>query len=137
MTLTVAVLVLAFIGLMVSLYFTLAYYGRVRSDKMIPAVTTGGTCRSILDTPYARVLGLPNSVFGLAYYIAVIVAASCRLVRDEWIGLTLLAVVSVFAAVFSVYLAWALLFRVRVLCPLCVLAQVVNIALAILIIAAC
>lgn len=132
MNIATAVLGLALAGLIVSIYFTLAYYGRVRSEGVIPSVATEGVCLSILDTPYSHVIGLPNSLFGIGYYTLVILSAGYRLISGEWTGLALLAALSLFAALLSLYLAWALLFKVRAVCPLCFLSQAINIILAVI-----
>lgn len=131
-----AALGLAMAGLISSIYFALAHYGRIKTGDMIPTVAGEGICVSILDTPYARVLGLPNSVFGITYYLLITFSAGYRLLFGEWLLLNVLIVVAVLAALFSLFLAWSLIFRIRVFCPVCFLSHAVNLALAVILLLA-
>ena len=73
---TICVLSLA--GLADSLYFTFAYYGRIRKARWVPEILCareGSSCVTVVQTPYARVFGVPNSLLGILYYMAVIAVA--------------------------------------------------------------
>ena len=51
---------LALVGLADSLYFTLAYYGRIRKAQWIPEILCareGSACVTVVQTPYARLFG--------------------------------------------------------------------------------
>lgn len=78
---------------------------------------------SVVQTPRARLLaGIPNSAFGLAYYP--LLAAAVLVPGEASHELALLA--SLAAAGMSAYLAFSLLFRTRMSCPLCWTAHTVN-----------
>src|SRR5450759_2683863 len=65
----------AFAGLGIALYFSSVYYGVIEADnRSIPSFCRmeKGACMRILDTPEAKVLGLPNSVLGVIYYVAIL-----------------------------------------------------------------
>ena len=134
MTLTDVVLaVLALIGLLLSLYFTGVTYRRIPAEpRWLPRVCRMDerTCAAIVDTREARVLGLPNSVLGLAWY-AVLLASTLGAPVPR---LALLAG-ALAASALSVWLAWALVVRLRVACVLCFVGHAVNAAVLVLVLA--
>lgn len=141
MSITPSALVLVTLGaagFVLALYFTLVTYGKVRADsRWIPAVCRmdDQACAKVVHTPEARVLGLPNSVYGMAWY-AVVVAVGLRpqvalMLPGRWF---LLALVAAGTVALSGYLAWVLLRKLRVLCPLCFLGHGLNVAIAALLV---
>ena len=114
-------LVLALLGAGISVYFTLVYYGRLQSRELPPALCQREerTCLTILETPYARLLGVPNAVVGIGFYALTGVVAGLSLAGTvpRWLWLT-----SVLAAAATVllapYLVWALVVRLKTWCRL-------------------
>jgi uncharacterized membrane protein len=78
---------------------------------------------SVVDTPRARAIGIPNAAFGLAYYPLVALAMFWFHVSGVR-ALTVAA--SLAAAAFSFYLAYSLLFVTRRACPYCWTGHLVN-----------
>lgn len=78
---------------------------------------------SVVQRPAAELLfGVPNSVFGIAYYLllgAAVWVASGRL----WICVLSAAGA---AALMSLWLAYSLLFRTRMPCPYCWTSHAIN-----------
>lgn len=86
---------------------------------------------SVVQTPRARLFGgLPNSVFGLAYYLCIAIAAFFQSLI--WVHAFTLAAAA-FAAATSVYLAYSLLFVTRRPCAYCWTGHAVNWALLLLV----
>ncbi|MBV8529925.1 MAG: vitamin K epoxide reductase family protein [Candidatus Eremiobacteraeota bacterium] len=78
---------------------------------------------SVVKTPRARLFGVPNSLFGIAYYAAL--AVSIWWVRGPFaIGAVLAA--ALWAAAVSAFLAYSLLFITRRSCPYCWTSHAVN-----------
>ncbi len=129
----IAVLVLATIGLIDSIYMTLAYYHVIRrSSRLFPNVVCSlesNVCTSVVDTPEAHVLGIPNSLLGVGYYAIILSAAATRITLNRWLFPYGILTISIAAATFSLYLAWLLIFRLRTACVLCFIAQAINLAL--------
>jgi uncharacterized membrane protein len=126
---TLAVSILGFAN---ALYFVLVAYRVMRPDaRWLPRVCRmdDRTCASILETRYARVLGLPNALYGVLWYVAAGTAALVALATGRLPAPAALLGGSALAAAVSVYLAWALLYRLRVVCPLCFFGHGVNAAL--------
>ncbi len=66
------IVLLSLAGLADALYFTLAYYGRIRKARWVPEILCardGSSCVTVVRTPYARVFGVPNSILGIVYYL--------------------------------------------------------------------
>jgi uncharacterized membrane protein len=138
------VIALAAVGLYIATYFTLVYYGVLEaSTRLMPRVCRleKQTCQTVLDTRFARVFGVPNSLLGVAYYSAVIVLVSTGWIRYPGgvfighlgieIGAAVL-IVAWFTVLLATFLAYSLFFIIRIPCPLCLAAHAINLALAVL-----
>lgn len=84
--------------------------------------------RHFTQTRYARVLGPPNSDLGQVYYVLVGLCALTGILRHRPV-LTAVFVTSGSSVLMSLFLIWALLFRLRVTCKICFQAHAVNGAL--------
>jgi uncharacterized membrane protein len=141
------IFLLSIAGLADALYFTFAYYGRVRKLKWIPAVLCardGSSCVTVVKTAYARVFGVPNSLLGIFYYVLLMAWAESgmpvgfevaigdryRVIRIGWILITAGAI----TVVLGFYLVYALKRKLNVDCPLCYAAHAINIVLFVLLI---
>ena len=142
-----SVIVLALAGLADALYFTLAYYGRVRQSRWVPqalCAREGSNCVSVVRTPYARVFGVPNSLLGILYYVLVAFWAatgvSARLtvrVNSTAYIITftgLLIAASAVTVVLGFYLVFALRRILHTDCPLCYAAHFINMILLVLLV---
>ena len=147
-TVRALIFVLALTGLVVSHYFTLAYFGRVKKARWIPEILCareGSSCVTVVQTPYARVFGVPNSLLGIVYYVALMTGA----VKDWSYGINLYMYVTnvVFPFAFGLlifisagtvalgfYLIYALRWKLQIDCPLCYIAHAINAALLVLLI---
>jgi uncharacterized membrane protein len=128
-------LFLSLVGSLISLYFTLVYYHRIPANYYpVPRICRMNetTCQTVLSTQDARVLGFPNSVFGFLYYAIVFFItliggwANNRFVH--WVFL----LISILVVLLSVYLSYSLLFRIKIVCPLCFVSHGINMLIAFL-----
>ena len=141
------IFVLSLAGLADALYFTFAYYGRVRKLKWVPEVLCareGSSCVTVVKTPYARVFGVPNSLLGVFYYGFLIywaelgapvgfeaeIGGEYRILRIGWLLITAGAV----TVLLGFYLVYALRRKLGVDCPLCYAAHAINVVLCVLLI---
>jgi len=144
-----AVIVLALAGMADALYFTFAYYGRVRKSRWVPQVLCareGSGCVTVVRTPYGSVFGVPNSLLGIIYYVLLLLWAvagqSARLTVQ--INMTLYTVtftnLLLGASSVTVALGFYLVFALRRIlhtdCPFCYAAHLINIILLVLLILA-
>jgi uncharacterized membrane protein len=140
--------VLSLVGLADALYFTLAYYGRVRKARWVPEVLCareGSSCVTVLQSSYARFFGAPNSLLGVIYYGVLIVwDLGYPWPRFAFVGWSellvylsfsnLLVLASVVTVGLGFYLVYALRRKLHVDCPLCYAAHAINAALLVLLI---
>lgn len=127
-------ILLAVIGLLISLYFTGVYYNYLKSDVWwVPVFCRmkQQTCRSILETPEARVFGMPNFVLGLIFYIVLIAAV---LGNVSGFLFDILLTTAVFTVALAAYLIYALRVRLKTNCILCYTTHGINTLIAILLI---
>ncbi|HUZ45617.1 MAG TPA: vitamin K epoxide reductase family protein [Terriglobia bacterium] len=143
------IVTLSLAGLADALYFTFAYYGRVKKARWVPEVLCaqeGSSCLAVVRTAYGNVFGVPNSLLGILYDLLLIAWA----VGGQAMGLEfhlgtrsylimfgdiLLAASSVTVAL-GFYLVFALRRILHADCPLCYAAHAINLALLALLIVA-
>lgn len=125
---------LASAGTVISLYFTALAYRWVTPDSAsIPAFCRMGeqTCATVIDSPRARMFGLPNSLLGLLYYAGLLtLLGSGRLGSPPWIWLALIT--SAGTVGLGAFLTYSLLFLTRIPCRLCFTSHAINLVLFIL-----
>ena len=142
------IIALSLAGLVISIYFTLAYYGRIKKARWIPEILCareGSSCVTVVQTPYARVFGVPNSLLGIAYYIVLILWAVSGWFpsidiqyHDTYYVLgsrTMLGPISAATVLLGFYLIYALRRKLHIDCPLCYTAHAINAALLVLLVA--
>lgn len=143
-----AVIALALAGLADALYFTFAYYGRVRKSRWVPEVLCareGSSCVTVVRTPYGSVFGVPNSLLGIIYYLLVIVwgMTTNRASFSFRLGMTFFSItftdLLIAASAVTVGLGFYLIYALRRIlhtdCPFCYAAHAINLALLIFLIA--
>lgn len=132
--LRLVLIALAAVGFLISSYFTAVAYRWIRPDApWIPAFCRLGeqTCAAVVDTPRARLLGLPNSVPGQLFYLA-IGAAGAAGVLFEPPAYPLLLIASAAAVAMGAFLTYSLLFLTRVPCTLCFTSHAINLVIFLL-----
>ena len=79
------------------------------------------------QTRYARVFGVRNSDLGMVFYGTLGTAALSGLLQRRW-ALRLALIVSSASVGLSLYLLWALLIRLKVMCRICLHGHAANLA---------
>ena len=128
---------LAAIGLLVSVYFTGVAYRWFPPDvRWVPNVCRldEATCASVVFTPQARLVGVPNSLLGIAWYAALLVGVATGVVWRPPYHALYLAAASLTVA-FAGYLTHALVRVLRVGCRLCFASHAINATLLALLLA--
>lgn len=127
-------ILLALTGFFISLYFTGVYYNYLKSDVWwVPVFCRmkQQTCQSVVQTPEARIFGVPNFVLGLLFYIVLIVT-----VLGDIGGFLfdILIATAIFTVVLAGYLVYALRVRLQTDCVLCYTAHGINTLIALMLI---
>jgi len=144
--LRLSIVLLSLGGLADALYFTLAYYGRIRKARWVPEILCAredSSCVTVVRTPYARVFGVPNSLLGIVYYLLLLVwtmfvprhmtVFGYVLRPFDTLGLLLLGA-SLCSVVLGFYLIYALRRILHTHCPFCYAAHAINLILFVLLI---
>jgi uncharacterized membrane protein len=122
-------------GLLLSTYVTLVYFRLMSpSAQFVPRVCRLGeeTCERVLRSTGGRLLGLPNSLFGMGYYGSILVYA----LAGPWqapLHHTVLAA-SIAAILYSTYLVSLLLLKLRADCAVCYTCHALNAAIVLVLI---
>ena len=120
--LTQVAIVLAIIGLLVSVYMTI--YKLTDNDKM--CIGSGG-CSVVNSSPYSEVSGIPVAVFGVGGYAAILAVLLLekrnRFLQEN--GTLLFFGLSIFGFLFTVWLIYVEVALIHALCPFCLTSQAV------------
>ncbi len=141
------IVILSLAGLADALYFTFAYYGRVKNARWVPEVLCareGSSCLAVVRTAYGSVFGAPNSLVGILYYVLLIgwAAGGQGMGLEFPLGMhsflitfkDLLLAASAVTVALGFYLVFALRRILHADCPLCYAAHAINFALLALLI---
>ncbi len=123
-----AIGLLAAVGATIASYFTAVAFRWTKPDvRWIPAFCRleERTCATVVFTPSARVFGPPNSLLGQAFYAALLAGAAAGWLTDPRFWPLYLAA-SLVTVGLGAYLSYALLFVLRVPCPLCFASHGIN-----------
>ncbi|MFQ6608643.1 MAG: vitamin K epoxide reductase family protein [Fidelibacterota bacterium] len=129
---TTVLALLAFTGWVFSFYFLQVYRGNLPVEVWwIPGVCriSSSSCQRITDTRYGRFYSKPNAFWGCFYYPGLILFI--LFVQQGFLGLKLLLVPATTAFFFSIYLLWGL-YKLGILCRICLLVHMINFAIFIL-----
>ena len=85
-----------------------------------------GVCIEVHLTKYGRFLNIPNYIYGLGYYILIFNASFFVLSEP-----LLLVILAWFVVLYSIYLAWALVFKLKTVCIFCYTEHIMNLIIAI------
>lgn len=131
MDIALLIQILSMIGFGISLYFLFTYHGLAKpSNKLIPInICSKNTCHSILQTRFSKVFKIQNFYLGMVYYYIIFILSFFKLPEFILISVIVVAWLVVF---FSLYLAYALIFKLKTACNLCFTAQIINLLIAIL-----
>ncbi len=116
-------------GLLNAAVFTAIIYGWLGLDS--PLLTRvcrvdSGDCRKVVSSPRARLFGVPNSVLGLAWYLAVGAASAAALATGALPFRPVLIAASALTILLGVYLVWSLRVQLQVHCAFCYLGHAAN-----------
>src|SRR4030042_1203919 len=85
----------------------------------------GGGCDIVNTSSYSELFGIPLALYGVGYYIVVLILALLRLQQAFGDRLPLiLAGVSGWGVLYSLYLFYLELFVIHAICPWCVMQMV-------------
>jgi uncharacterized membrane protein len=109
-------LLLAATGLGIAVYFALLFY------RVIPPGDSCGvgsrSCNTAVFSRDGSLLGFPNSLLGIPFYLLVGLAAVGRLAAGRFLLLDLALLASIATVLVGAYLVYSLFAKLKVLCKL-------------------
>lgn len=122
-----AALVLAVVGLAVSIYLTYLYY----SGSETLACPAGSGCDSVRDSEFSSIIGIPVSLVGVIGYALLGIVALLPLQAGNKRPVLFTMALAGFA--FAAYLTYREAFDINAFCPYCVVSAVVITAILVLV----
>lgn len=116
-----------FIGFLDSVYLTAKRF----AYGPIPCFVFTG-CDTVAQSPYALLFGIPLSVIGIFFYLAVILLAIFYFEAKQKIAMKIFSLLSVFGFLASVYFVYLQAFVIKAFCFYCILSAVTSTTLFIL-----
>jgi len=89
-----------------------------------------GSCTRLSKTPYAHLLGLPNWMYGIAFYVLLIILA---IIHNPALYVIALAGATASIAL-GFILVWALVVKLKFFCAYCYIAHAVNVTILVLLV---
>lgn len=127
--LTIAVLVLAIIGLLIAAYLTYEHYDGLKGLLCVGAKPGGhSSCETVQTSVYSTVAGVPVALLGLLGYIAILGSLFVRGELARAFGF----LVALIGFGFSCYLTYRELFSIHAICEWCVSSAVCMTILVVL-----
>ncbi len=117
----IALRIVASLGLLLAIY---AVYveTRIKKDYAYEPVCELGnnaSCKNAFNSDYGKILGVSNASLGILFYITFIAITFTQYTN-------LLFILSTISALGSLYLAYALYFKLRNVCVVCTMTYIVN-----------
>lgn len=132
----ILIALLAVVGALIAASFSSVYHKfALPINRAIPRFCRleSKTCQRIVDTPQARLFGIPNSDLGIVYYLGLF---GSSLISSSWAQLHWMLVgASAVTVVTGFYLTYVLVFRLRTPCRLCFISHAVNFLIFLLLLA--
>lgn len=121
----VTLFLLTAIGFADATYLTVEHY----TNKIPPCSI--GSCETVLSSQYASVLGLPVSLYGAAFYFAVLILLMIYLDSKKAWAIKLSALLVTIGAVISVVLIGIMSFALNAYCVYCLVSDTITIILCV------
>ncbi len=115
--------ILSFIGILLAIY--LLWQQMFRPAFQPCNIDATINCEAVVSGPVSKTLGIPTPLYGLIGYTVIFVAAFFKSKR-------LILGMAGFGLAFCLYIAYRELFQLHVVCPICIICQIVMITVFIL-----
>lgn len=117
---------ISFIGFLISGYLILIkqWMETHKNYKPLCDINKKISCSAVINSKYSALFGLNNACMGLIFYAAIMLLALFNYI-------TLIKILAIASGFVSFYLAYILYFKVKILCPACIMLYIVNLLLLI------
>ena len=126
--LTIAILIIALIGVVEASYLTYIHYHGLGSLPCFGKNSGHSSCEAVQSSVYSKLAGVPVALLGLLGYVTIVVSIFIRgeLARAACFGTALIG------CCFSLYLTYREIFTLKEICEWCVGSACLMTALAVL-----
>ena len=93
---------------------------------LAPCSLTGG-CEDVLHSQFSSFLDVPLAVFGVIFYLAVLVLTYAGISRGRARAFTALFWISISAVAISLFLSFVQIFVIKAICAYCMLSTILSI----------
>ena len=122
--------IMSIMGLFISFYFLCAKSGWFPKFVKNMPLCEGNTCIRVSDSKYGKMFGIPNYIFGMIYYIAILLFSLFSFLNADKNVYYFLLVMSWSTILLVVYLTYALLVKLKTVCVPCFVLHGVNVGIA-------
>lgn len=114
---------LSFFGILLAVYLL---WQQMASPAFKPcSINETVNCDAVITGPVAKTLGIPTPLIGLTGYVIIFLSAFLKKAK-------MVLSMSTFGLAFCLYIAYIELFQLHVICPVCILCQLIMITIFIL-----
>ncbi len=132
-----SIIIVSLLGLLNALYL---FYMDITNSYSCPL--TGGIfdCESVGTSEYAKMFGIPVSLFGVFFFILLLILTFLKLYEVKWQFLDTyllgfyLPFLTLFGVLFSTYLTLIEIFVLQLFCEFCLLSALITVILFLLVI---
>ncbi len=114
-----AFVILGFIGFLDASYMTVSHY----TGAAVNCSLTGG-CDEVLSSEYSKIFGIPMALYGMLYYLFILVTAFFYLETGKKGALKILTLTTAFGFLFSCWLVYLQFFVIHSICQYCMLSAI-------------
>jgi len=113
--------VLAIVGLLLSIYsvYVKKKISKIKNYKALCDISKNVSCTKAFSSKYGSLVSLPNSVYGIFFYLIIIFLANYGL-------FSFIFYLSLIATIGSIYLAYVSYFKLKNYCVVCGGVYVIN-----------
>ena len=122
----IQILVLSFLGLLISIYATIVRHKSKNNRKYKPICDfkENISCTGAFSSKYGKLIGVSNSIVGIVFYLLVLILS--------YLGFTkYILYLSLFAFIGSLYLGYLSYFKLKNFCFVCTAIYIINFLLLI------
>ncbi len=118
-----SIIVLAFIGLIDSLYLSYARFASVD----LPCSVTNGGCSVVAESPYAVLFGMPLAYLGVLFYLSILIISLLIIFKSKIKHLSdALLIITVLGALSSAYFLYLQGFVIKAFCIYCIVSAIIS-----------
>lgn len=120
------IILLAILGFVISF---LIWYTKINNKKLVCVI--GKDCNKVINSKYSKTFGINNEILGMLYYSLLIIISILILKSPFFSTINIVnlgrIIIAGFSALFSVYLTYVQIFKLKEYCEYCWAVNVINI----------